>query len=509
MTSLDWGIVVFYFIFTIILGIFIGKKTTSADDFFSGGKEFKWWAIGLSVMATQISAITFIGAPGWAYQSGLKPLVLSLNIPIVMWILSGTFIPFFYNLEIISVYEYIEKRFGKKIRLLLVSTYIIKMLVVIGAIVYVPSIILSKISGLSINYTISLIVIISIFYTVLGGIKTVIWTDVFQMLALWIGIGISIITVLKITPHTIPEIFEIAKTNGKLLSLDLDTNFRTANTFWAGLFGGGILHLAYFGVDQTQVQRVLTAKSLKHTKYSLWFSGLFSVFQMFLFLIIGIVLFVFYKGQHFENTNEVYIKFALEEIPKGYLGIIIAAVFAATMSSIDSSLNSMTTVFMKDIYEVYLNKSKKSISEINITRIMTFLFGILIAYFSFNVSTSNSSILETISLYGSYILGATLGIFSLGMFTTKANEKGVIIGFICGILATALISYNFKIFWMWNNFVGFFVTVIVGYFLSFSDSEYRKGKDIYTMKQTYFEKKSFILLLYFVILIIVLYFLNI
>ncbi|MGL6098989.1 MAG: sodium:solute symporter family transporter, partial [Fusobacteriaceae bacterium] len=449
------------------------------------------------------------GAPGWAYQSGLKPLVLNLNIPIIMWVISGTFIPFFYNLEIVSVYEYIEKRFGKKIRLLLVLTYILKMLVVIGSIVYVPSLILSKITGFSINHTIALIVVISIFYTVLGGIQTVIWTDVFQMLALWIGIGISIVVVLQNTPHSLGEIFQIAKDNGKLFSMDLSTNLQNPNTLWAGLFGGGILHLAYFGIDQTQVQRVLTAKSLDNTKYSLWFSGVFSVIQMFLFLMIGIVLFVYYEGKPFENANEVYIKFALEEIPSGYLGIIIAAVFAATMSSIDSSLNSMTTVFMKDIYEVYFQKKVKNISEISVTRIVTTLFGILVAYFAFNVSASNNSVLEIISKYGSYLLGAMLGVFCLGMFTSKVDEKGVTIGFILGIIGTAVISYKFRIFWMWNNLVGFFITTIVGYIFSFSDFNYREDKKKYTMNKTYFDKKSLLLIVYFIFTIIALYFLNI
>lgn len=509
MTHLDWGVLVFYFIFTIGLGVVIGKKTTNTADFFSGGRDFKWWAIGLSVMATQISAITFIGAPGWAYEQGLKPLVLNINIPLVMYVLSGTFIPFFYSLEIVSIYEYIEKRFGKKMRLIMVFVYIVKMLVVIGSIVYLPSLILSKITGLSLNYTISLIVIVSIFYTVLGGIQSVIWTDVFQMFALWIGVVISVITVFEKTPHTIPEIFDIARQSGKLSTFDWSMNFREPNTFWAGLFGGGILHIAYFGVDQTQVQRVLTAKSLDNTKYSLWFSGVFSVIQMFLFLLVGIVLFVFYKGVPFQNANEVYIKFALEEIPKGYLGVIIAAVFAATMSSIDSSLNSMTTVFMKDIYDTYLKKSVKNISDINMTRIVTSIFGMSIGYFAFNVSASNNSILEVISQYGSYLLGAMLAVFTLGLFSSKTNEKSVIFGFLIGIIGTAFISHMFNIFWMWNNLVGFLITCFIGYTFSFSDSNYRKSVEKFMMKKTYFDKKSVLLIVYFILLIILLYFLDI
>lgn len=521
MSLVDWIVVGVYFIFTIGLGIFVGNKTNNTSDFFSGGKSFKWWAIGLSVMATQISAITFIGAPGWAYEDGLKPLVLNLNIPIVMWYLGGTFIPFFYNLGIVSIYEYIENRFGKTMRVFLVITYILKMLLVIGSIVYIPSLLLSRITGMSITITILLIVVVSIFYTALGGIQTVIWTDVFQMVALWIGIIISIITALKLTPYSFKEILDIARVNDKLISLDFNYSMRVANTFWAGIIGGGILHLAYFGVDQTQVQRVLTAKSIKNAKYSLWFSGVFSVIQMFLFLLIGIILYVFYNGKEFVNLNDVYIKFALENIPKGYLGVIISAIFAATMSSIDSSLNSMTTVFIKDIYNPYLLKKDSKISEMNLTKIITVVFGVLIAYCALNMSNSNSSILETISKYGSYLLGATLGVFVLGMFTVKANEKGVCLGFLLGIIGTSFISSYFQIFWMWNNLVGFLISLVVGYLCSNSTIDERmknykntikglkisdnKVESVYNIPGR-FEKNSYLLVLYFTLVIVILYF---
>lgn len=523
MSYLDWGIVILYFIFTIILGILVGGETKSTKDYFLGGRNFKWWAIALSVIATQVSAITFIGAPGWAYSNGMTPLILNLNIPIVMWILSGTIIPFFYNSGVVSVYEYIEKRFGSKLKILFVIAYIFKMLVVVGSIVYVPSLILSRITGLSLNITIGLIVIVAIFYTILGGIQAVIWTDVVQMIFLWIGIAVSLYTAIRIIPESFSEIVKISKETGHLYALNFKGDLFTPNTFWSGIIGGGILHFAYFGIDQTQVQRVLTAKSIKNVKYSLWFSSIFLVIQMFLFLLIGVFLFVFYKGRVFQNPNDVFLEFILTEIPSGFLGIIIAAVFAATMSSIDSSLNSITTVFVNDIFLPLAEKKKWKIDGLKVTKYTTIFFGIIISYFSFIVSTSNLSILESISKYGSYILGPTLGIFLLGLYSRKTNELGGIAGFISGVVMVAYISNIYKIFWMWNNLVGITIALIVGYFTSCfigknseenllnllikEKKENKKEEGVYILPGKW-EKKSYLLLAYFCIIMLTLLYIQ-
>ena len=244
---------------------------------------------------------------------------------------------------------------------------------------------------------------------------------------------------------------------------------------------------------------------------------------MFLFLLIGVLLFIFYEGKTFINPNDVFLDFILNEIPKGFLGVIIAAVFSATMSSIDSSLNSMTTVFFNDILLPIADHRKLKINDIKVTRYCTIFFGVIILYFSFIVSKSNVSILESISKYGSYILGSTLGIFILGLYTKKTNEKGGIIGFVGGIIAVIYVSRVYEIFWMWNNLVGVVASMVIAYISSYligSNSEEnlknllqnkrvnnRKEQGVYLYSGKW-EKKSYLLLIYFCILIVVLLYMQ-
>lgn len=526
LSNLDWIVIIIYSIFIVFLGIILGKSNETQEDYFVGGREFKWWAIGLSVIATQVSAVTFIGAPGWAYQGGLVAIILTVNIPLVMWFVGGTFAPIFYNSGVISVYQYLEERFGEKIRLIMALSFIFKSLMVVGTIVYAPALVLSKITGLGLNLTIAIMTFVSILYTIVGGIKAVIWTDVIQMLALWFGLILSFIILVKSLPEGFFGTIDLARSLGKLKALDFNTSLSASNTIWAGIFGGGILHLAYFGIDQAQVQRVLTAKSMRNVKSSLKFSGYIVVVQMFLFMLMGCLLFVFYNGKGFDNPNNIFIEFILNNIPHGVLGLIIAAIFAAAMSSIDSSLNSITTVLVKDIYEKWFNKNETNKNSLKYSRIFTLICGIIIAGFAFLVSNTNLSILEAISKYGSYLLGSMLGVFVLGMFTKKANEKGTIIGFFSGIIVVSMVAQNTNIFWMWNNLIGLTITSIVGYMLSFITGFEKKEIDKYTImgqlkyfkenkivikeEGNYilpgkFEKNSYFLIIYFMITIIFLY----
>lgn len=525
LEAIDVLIMIIYGLLIIGLGIYLGKTNESQEDYFVGNRSFKWWAIGLSVIATQVSAITFIGAPGWAYQSGLVAIIMTMNIPIAMWLIGGYFAPYFYNSGVMSVYSYLEKRFGNKIRLVMSLSFIFKMIMVIGTIVYAPALILSKITGLGLNITIAIMTIISIFYTILGGIKAVIWTDVIQMVVLWLGLIVSFFIIITSLPQSFTETIQIAREAGKIKALDFRFGFDIPNTVWAGIFGGGILHLAYFGVDQAQVQRFLTAKSMRNVKITTKFSSFVVVIQMFVFMLMGSLLYVFYNGQSFDNPNNIFLKFILENIPNGILGLIIAALFAATMSSIDSALNSITTVLVKDIYERYFESTYEK--SLKISRIFTCISGIFIAAFAFLVSNTNLSLLEAISKYGSYLLGSMLGVFVLGLFTKSANEKGTILGFFIGVFSVSYIAQNTNTFWMWNNLIGLIVTFSIGYIISYllggetkdidyltipGQSEYFKNDKLKVSEEGYFiqpgkfEKGSYILLIYFVITMSFLYF---
>lgn len=511
------------------LGIRLGKENETQEDYFKGGRTFKWWAIGLSVIATQVSAITFIGAPGWAYQEGLVSLVLNLNIPLVMWFIGGVLAPFFYNSGVTSVYEYLEVRFGSVIRSLMAGAFIFKMLMVVGTLVYAPSLVLASTTPLTLNITIAIITVISIIYTISGGIKAVIWTDVIQMLILWAGLIVSFIVVVRSVPYGFTEILAMAKDAGKLTALNFSSDLTISNTVWAGLMGGTILHLAYFGVDQAQVQRILTAKSMKNVKYSLWFSGVVALFQMFIFLLMGSILYIYFEGKAFTNPNNVFIEFAINKLPSGVLGLIVAAIFASAMSSIDSALNSISTVFVKDIYEKWINPKAKNNQSLRISRIVTLIWGIFIAGFAFLVSNTNLSILEAISKYGSYLLGSMFGVFILGFYSKKANQTGSSIGLIAGVFTVSYVAQNTSVFWMWNNLIGVTVTLILGYLISILTGGENKEVDRYTIQgqKKYFadnnikvkedkmyimpgkfEKISYALIVYFVAAFIFLYVLG-
>ncbi|NBG88194.1 sodium:solute symporter family transporter [Isachenkonia alkalipeptolytica] len=493
MSWIDWILVGVYLLGLVVLGVKLGKTNKTEKDYFLGGRNFKWWAIGLSIIATQVSAVTFIGAPGWAYTDGLSAIIMTLNIPLVLFFISGIFHPFFYNIQVTSVYEYLEKRFGKVIRALMAFAFLFKSIMVMGTILYAPALVLARVTGISIYLAIGIMAAIGIFYTILGGIKAVIWTDVTQMVVLWFGLVLTIFTVVQSMPGDFTTSIASIRDAGRMTALNFTQGLSVANSVWAGLIGGAVLHLGYFGIDQAQVQRVLTAKSMRHVKHSLWFGGFVVVIQMFFFMMMGSFLYVYFQGIPFENPNDVFIRFALTEFPVGLLGIIIAAIFASAMSSLDSLLNSMTTVVIKDVYKNHMNPGASDEQVLKISKKLTLVFGIFMAVFAVIVSTSNLSILEAISVYGSYLLGSMLGVFILGMLTVKANEKGTAAGFVLGIVAVAFVAQNTEVYWMWNNLIGAGTTIIAGYVISICTGSETKDITLYTIQgqKALFDKRKF------------------
>ena len=528
MATIDWIIAGLYFIGTIAIGIRLNKKTDNANEFFSGGKDFAWWAIAGSVIATQVSAVTFVGAPGWAYNAGLSPIVLSLNIPIVMWFIGGSIVPFFYNSGVVSIYEYMEGRFGYGARATRAVAFLIKLLAIMGVVIFAPALVLSHVTGLDIVLTI-LIMTAVIFVTSLGGLTAVIWIDVMQIVILWIGIITSFVVLISKLPVSLAEAFTIVHKAGKLNAINFSADWSTPNTIWAGVFGGLVLHVSYFGANQAQVQRMLAAKSIRNLKLSLWSTGFAIALQMLFFLILGLLLFVFYGGKKFEKANDVYISF-LDYVPPGFLGLIIAAIFAAGIGSMVASLNSMATVFVKDIYEKLIDPTAPEAKKLRVARLSTFVFGTFLAGAAILMSKyENLSALEAISKYGSYIVGSTLGVFILGIYTERTNQQGVIIGFVTGVLAVVAFALFTNAFWLWYNLVGFIVTLLVGYGSSFVVGSKPENIGMYTLsgqKQHFlntnqaekegkyyvipgkFERNSYALIVYFFLLVAFLYYIG-
>lgn len=306
---INWVVLFIYFVAMMFLGARVGKDNTNTESYFLGSRKIPWWAIGLSVMATQCSAVSFIGMPGWGYTSGLTRLTYTFQFPLVMVILMTTFVPFFYNTKVVSIYEYLEKRFGPKSRSIMAFIFLLSRGLQTAVVMYGPALALSLIIGADPKIAIAIMGIFSIIYTIFGGIAAVIWTDVVQMFVIWLGVILAILIPVFSVEGGISSIVGNAAANGMFTGLDFSFSLNNSYSFWGGLLGSGFLYVTYLGTDQSQVQRVLTAKSVRETKLSLSLAGFVVPVQTLLFLLSGICLFTAFGGQAFENSDYVMLTF--------------------------------------------------------------------------------------------------------------------------------------------------------------------------------------------------------
>ena len=530
IAAIDIAIIVIYFGVLLYIGKRAAAQSVTQDDFFTGGRSLTWFPIGISIIATWTSAAAFISAPGQVYNEGLSAYVLILNIPLVMFICSGIFIPFIYNLKIISVYQYLESRFGGIARTLVAIGFLFTSTMLIGVMVIVPTLVLHALTGLSSIVISSVILVVAVIYTALGGIKAVIWTDVSQMAILWFGGTVVFVVAMSGTDGSFIHGMEVVRAAGKLQSLDFSWDFVINNGVWVSILGYGILHMQYWPGDQSQVQRIFTARSMKDVKYSFWFSGVLLNVTYFIFCTLGLILFVFYQGRVFPDSNTIMVDFIINYVPVGIFGIIVSAIFAASMAAIDSLLNSMTTVYVKDIHERWILKNSGETASIPVSRLVTLVFGIFTAIFVYFMGDDpKSPLVALMGEYTSYLTGAMLGVFVMAMFSKKTNEIGVCVGFIAGIFVVAYMDSQYDFNWGWKSPIGLIVTCLVAYVVSSITGWEKKAITNYTFagqrKQLIaegrikedgvyilpgkFEKRSFILLAFFLIQFVFLYYIAI
>ncbi|SHH79034.1 sodium:solute symporter family transporter [Clostridium grantii] len=481
ISTIDGIIILVYILGMLAVGYFMGKDNETQEDYFLAGRSMPWLPIALSVAATMISANAFIGGPGWAYGSGLAPFMVNITVPLAIFFAFFASTPVIYQLKVTSVYQYMEYRLGPITRILTVLQFFINSLIQVSSMVFIPSLILQTITGWSLTVIVPLIVTAAIIYTITGGIKAVIWTDVIQTVIVWGGMFLAIFIALKRLDMGLFETLGQAKAAGKFHTLDFGFSLTNTNAFWASLIGGTVMWVRYFSFDQAQMQRVLTAKSMKGVKKSFLSSAFIMNIMYFLMLTVGLILWVFYGGKEFESSNQVMIGFILEEMPVGVVGLVIAGAFAAAMSSVDSILNSLTTVFIKDIYEKYFFKGKEGQSEASLKLTMTIsaVFGVIIIFFVIiGFSGTVKSVLDVVGKYISYFSGPACGAFLLAMFTNKANDKGVATGFILGMIGTFFISTSLGTSWLWNPAIGAALSVAIGYIASMIFPATKKTEDI-------------------------------
>jgi SSS family solute:Na+ symporter len=452
--TLNWSILIVYIVGNLLLGYYLSKRISTAEDFYLGNRTTPWWAIGISVVATYVSALSFLGGPSWAYSDGFSVIALHANYPIVIFVVITLFLPFFYNSGVASIYDYQERRFGPKARSLISTIWLVSQTMTSAAILYATSLVLAFITGIDVVYAIVIVTIIALIYTALGGITAVIWTDVAQAAILMIGAVIILFALIERMPESIGTTLTSLKAEGKLNPLEFDFNFTAATTAWSGIIAMALYHITVYGTNQMMVQRTLASKTIGDAKKSYLMMGFSAFFIYFLFIFLGVLFYAYYGGVEFENSNTIILQFAADYGLPGLMGLIAAAVMAASMSSLDSAFNSMSTVMTVDFYQRYFRKDASPEHYLNVSRALTVVIAAIVVVPAIMLTGSTGSILEILSNIGSWFVGAQLGMFAVGFFSKHATEKGVLVGTALGFVMVWYIANHTDIAWPWYCLIG-------------------------------------------------------
>jgi Na+/proline symporter len=559
MHTLDWIVVVVYLVWIVYDGLKRTHGTDEVEGYFLANRSLPWWAVGLSVMATQLSAITLVGTTGQGYADGMRFVQFYFGLPLAMIILSVTLVPFFYRARVYTAYEYLERRFDLKTRTLASLLFLLSRGMSCGAIIAAPAVILSIVLQWNLTLTILAIGLPTVLYTMLGGVQAVTWTDVKQMAVIVGGLVAALGALLVGLPDGIgmTSALRLAGAAGRLNAVDFRFDLTQTYTFWSGLLGGLFLMLSYFGCDQSQVQRYLTAKSVDEGRQSLLMSAFFKIPLQALVLLTGVLVFVFYlfnrppmlfrpvvvekiqqsaragelqaldaefdrafaarrdasaalatagadsrpkaretfleanralrdvRGRAAAlareaggeeayggftgdtptpDVNYVFPTFVTTRLPMGLVGLIIAAIFAAAMSSIAAELNSLATATVIDVYRRLLRPEATDRHYLRVSRLATAFWGL----FACGVATFAAglgSLIEVVNRFGSFFYGSLLGVFVLALVFRRANGHGAFVGLLAGMAAVATVAFTpatSHISYLWHNPLGVIVVVIVG-----------------------------------------------
>ncbi len=554
MQLLDWIVLIGTLAFIVSYGVYKTSGIDKVQDYLRGGNEAHWWTIGISVMATQASAITFLSTPGQAYHDGMGFVQFYFGLPIAMVIICIVFIPIYYRLKVYTAYEYLESRFDLKTRMLTAILFLIQRGLAAGITIFAPAIILSAVLGWNLNILTILIGVLVIIYTVSGGTKAVNVTQKHQMAVMFTGMLIAFLLIVSYLPENISftNALQIAGANGKMDVLDFSFDFNNRYTFWSGIIGGTFLALSYFGTDQSQVQRYLTGRSVREMQLGLIFNGILKVPMQFFILLVGVMVFVFYQfnlaplnfnpsaeravlsseysgeyeklmlnneliqeqekettirygnslgqpsseekniyktrmlelktledsnrlqaknliaatGKDVETNDKdyVFIHFILNNLPRGLIGLLLAVILSAAMSSTASELNALGSTTTIDLYKRNLKVEKSEEHYVKISKWFTLGWG-LIAITLASFANLFDNLIQLVNIIGSIFYGNVLGIFLLAFFIKYVQSNAV---FIAAVITQVLVilAYYFEIMeYLWLNLLGCFLVMILAFLL--------------------------------------------
>jgi len=556
MRPLDWVVLVGSLTSIIAYGLYRGRGSNTVDRYLLAGKSMPWYAMALSIMATQASAITFISTTGQSYADGMRFVQFYFGLPLAMVVLSATAVPIFHRAKVYTAYEYLENRFDAKTRALASLIFLAQRGLSVGLTFYAPAIVLSVIFGWPDRLTTLIIGMTVVVYTVTGGIRTITWNDVQQMAIILLGLVVALIMVFVLLPRQVSflDALHLAGSAGKLNAVTTHFDWNDRYNLWSGLIGGMFLALSYFGCDQSQVQRYLTGKSIAQSKLSLLFTAAAKIPMQFFILFIGAMVFVFYifepaplvfqkaeyqrirapqlsarydpiaaryrdaqtrrkdaafalvaarhsrdaraeeesvaryrKAQQdvdaarrdaahlveatggqkgFRDTNYIFLSFVTRYLPAGIVGLVIAVILAATMSSSSGEINSLATVSVVDLYKRHFRKQASDHHYLNASRVATAFWGAYAVAFA-GFGNHLGSLIEAVNIVGSLFYGSLLGVFTLAFFFPSVSGTGAFLGMLAGEAAIFTTFLFTGISFLWYNVIGCVVVIATGLVISY------------------------------------------
>ncbi|TAH24803.1 MAG: sodium:solute symporter [Cytophagales bacterium] len=550
MSSIDWVVLLVTLSFIVVYGTLKTRKSKNLDSYLLADKKMKWWAICLSIMGTQASAITFLSVPGQAYEDGMRFLQFYFGLPLAMIVISITVVPIYARLKVYTAYEYLEHRFDLKTRTLASVLFLIQRGLSTGITIYAPAIVLSSILDWSVNFTILIIGGLVIIYTFSGGVKAVSVTQNLQMAIIVAGMFTAGYLIVHYLPTQVGflDAINIAGELGKMNTIDFNFDWNDRYNFWSGITGGFFLALSYFGTDQSQVGRYLGGANIAESRMGLLFNGLLKIPMQFLILLLGVLLFVFYqfytaplffnqveernvkqsvyadeyfrlekkyemialqKQQQIELLSEsirlgqgdeknvaksklqkltlatdslrdaakkvilkaqpsadtkdsdyIFISFILSKLPKGVVGLLLAVIFCAAMSSTSAGLNSLAATSSIDIYKRLINISNTDKGYVDITKLLTIFWGLVAIGFAFLASMVDN-LIQAVNILGSLFYGTILGIFLVAFYFKKVGSNAVFIGALISQFIILVLYFYSPIAFLWYNVIGCFLVIVM------------------------------------------------
>lgn len=466
-SPLDYSLFVIYIVAAVALGMWFVRGRQSVRDYFLAGQTMGWFVVAVSVIASLFSGISYLGAPTEVFNNDMTYSVTLLSFFIATPIVTIVFLPFFYRLKLYSAYEYLERRFDLQVRTWSSAMFIIRVVFYLALAMYAPALAIAEVTGLPLWFSILGIGALTTLYTALGGMKAVVWTDVMQFFVLVGGQVLVAWVAISRIPGGFGGTMQIAGEAGKLNWANFDWDLTIRVTFWGALLGGLFNNMVQMATDQISVQRYLTARSLPEASKSLWFKLIITLPIVMVFYLMGAILFAFYESHpqllptHLEQADRIMPYFVVNELPSGMPGLLIAAIFAATMSTVSSGISALTTASVMDFYKRSMVAQATPEHMLRLSRRLAAFYGALSMAAAFLMPYLGTLVEATNRIMG-MLGGPLLGVFLLGMLNRRATAQGTLLGAFFGAVGLAYVVFNTDVSFMWYALFGCVGTFILG-----------------------------------------------